>query len=119
MRDACIPVLTFGKSMADKVSVKWSTRAKDDLDQLYQFLLEQWTIREAEGMLDIVQQFEQMVSLHPKAFKGSPTFPNCRLAILHRNLTAVYFFDGKTVFVVTIFDNRSNDKFRGSKKIEE
>ena len=98
--------------MAAKVTVNWSTRAKNDLDNIYMFLTENWTMREAEAMLDIVQKFEELVGQYSDVFKSSSTFPNCRLAILYRNLTAVYYFDGKTVFILTLFDNRSNDLFR-------
>jgi plasmid stabilization system protein ParE len=99
--------------MADEVRIQWSVRAKDDLDRIYNFILERWTLREAEAMLDIVQAFERMVVLHPLAFKDSPSFPNCRLAILHRNLTVVYQLDGHTVYILALFDNREDDPFRG------
>jgi plasmid stabilization system protein ParE len=98
--------------MADEVTIAWSARAKDDLDRIYHFLLERWTLREAEAMLDIIQAFERMVSLQPNAFKVSQTFPGCRLAILHRNLTAVYQFDKRKVYILALFDNREDDPFR-------
>lgn len=63
-------------------------------------------------MLDIVQDFERMVSLSPLIFKKSPTFPQCHLATVHRNLSVVYRFDGETVFILTLLDNRMDDIFR-------
>lgn len=98
--------------MGVEVSVEWSTRATKDLDRIYDFLVERWTVREAEAMLDIVQEFEGMVCRHPMAFKDSLTFPDCRIAILHRNLTAVYSYDGITVHIITLFDNRMDDGYR-------
>jgi len=98
--------------MAAEFMIEWSSRAKNDLASIYHFILERWTLREAEAMLDIVQGFERMVSHSPLIFKKSPTFPFCHLATLHRNLSAVYEFDGKTVYIITLFDNRMNDQFR-------
>lgn len=98
--------------MDAEFTVAWSNRAKNDLDRIYQFILERWTVREAEAMLDIVQDFEQMVSLSPLIFKRSPTFPYCHLATVHRNLSILYRFDGETVFILTLFDNRMADIFR-------
>jgi plasmid stabilization system protein ParE len=108
----CIPVRRFGRDMDADFKIEWSNRARNDLDSIYQFILKQWTVREAEAMLDIVQEFEHLVSVSPLIFKKSPTIPQCHLATLHRNLTAVYQFDGKTVFIITLFDNRMDDLFR-------
>ncbi len=98
--------------MDAEFKVEWSNRARNDLDRIYHFILEQWTVREAEAMLDIVHDFEQLVSVSPLIFKRSPTFPYCHLATVHRNLSIVYRFDGETVFILTLFDNRMDDVFR-------
>ena len=72
--------------MDAEFKVEWSNRARNDLDRIYHFILEQWTVREAEAMLDIVHDFEQLVSVSPLIFKRSPTFPYRHLATVHRNL---------------------------------
>lgn len=98
--------------MDAEFTVAWSNRARNDLDRIYQFILERWTVREAEALLDIVQDFERTVSLSPLIFKKSPTFSQCHLATVHRNLSILYQFDGETVFILTLFDNRMDDIFR-------
>ena len=44
----------YGKSMAAKLKVIWSERAVTDLDLIYNYLLEEWTRKEANAFLDLV-----------------------------------------------------------------
>jgi plasmid stabilization system protein ParE len=55
--------------MAALRRVEWSARAERDLDRLYAFVLERWTEREADHLLDMVQEFEALVARWPNGFK--------------------------------------------------
>lgn len=76
--------------MAANLSIEWSFRAISDLDRLYTNLLEIWTPKEANIFLDLVQEFEFLVCRYPEAFSTSVKKKNCRLALIHKNVSAVY-----------------------------
>ena len=61
--------------MAALRRVEWSARAERDLDRLYAFVLERWTEREADHLLDMVQEFEALVARWPNGFKRSQRNP--------------------------------------------
>lgn len=76
--------------MAAKHKIVWSDRAVKDLDLVYNCLREEWSTKEAETLLDLVQEFERLISHYPDAFTLSKKYRHCRLGLIHRNLTAVY-----------------------------
>ena len=88
--------------------IDWTARAERDLDELYNFVLERWTIREANKLLDMVQEFEQFISRWPYGFKRSERNKHHRLGLVHRNTTAVYRVFRDRIVILTLFDSRSN-----------
>ena len=98
--------------MAEPRSIKWSLRAETKLLQIYNYLKVNWSEKDAENFLDMIQEFESLVSMFPKAFPESKKFPGSRLGLIHKYLTAVYLVTKRQIFVVTIFDNRMKNDFR-------
>lgn len=94
--------------MAALRRVEWSARAERDLDRLYAFVLERWTQREADHLLDMVQEFEALIARWPNGFKRSQRNKHHRLGLVHRNTSAVYRVYRDRVVIVTMFDNRSD-----------
>lgn len=94
--------------MAAPRKVEWTARAERDLDQIHSFLLENWSAREADRFLDLVQAFELMIAQWPNGFKRSARNKHLRLGFVHRNTTAVYRVHHDRVVIITLFDNRSN-----------
>ena len=98
--------------MAAKRNINWSKRAINDLDIIYNYLLEEWTIKEANEFLDLVDEFVHLIKIYPEAFAVSFKNKNCRLGLIHKNITAVYMIRGNYIDIITLFDNRSNSQFR-------
>jgi plasmid stabilization system protein ParE len=94
--------------MAEPRKVEWTARAERDLDRIHAFVLERWTQREADHLLDLVQEFERLIVRWPNGFKRSKRSKHHRLGLVHRNTTAVYRVYRDRVVIVTLFDNRSN-----------
>ena len=94
--------------MAAPRKVEWTARAERDLERIHAFVLEQWSQREADRLLDLVQEFEVLISLWPNGFKRSRRNKHHRLGFVHRNTTAVYRVFRDRVVIITMFDNRSN-----------
>jgi plasmid stabilization system protein ParE len=94
--------------MAAPRRIEWSARAENDLERIYDFVKARWTEREAERLLDLVQEFETLISKWPNGFKRSPSNKHFRLGLVHRNTTAVYRVYRDRIMIITLFDNRSN-----------
>mgnify|MGYP001495070676 FL=1 len=93
--------------MAAKRTVYWSLEAKDQVDSIKAFLQHNWSMREEQAFLDLLQEFERLVSQFPKGYQASARYPGCRRAVIHPNVSVVYRMNGSTIEVVTVYDNRS------------
>lgn len=98
--------------MAEKLNVEWSDKAKDDLQRIYNLLINSWSEKEAEQFLDLVFEFESTIVRYPEAFRKSNKLKGARLGFIHRHTSAVYKIENDTIFILTLFDNRSEDTFR-------
>ena len=98
--------------MAAKLKVEWSLRAVSDLDRIYKNLMLIWTSREANLFLDLAQDFENLISRYPNSFPLSKKRKGCRLGLIHKNVSAVYLVKKETIYIVTLFHNRTNSQFR-------
>jgi plasmid stabilization system protein ParE len=96
--------------MAAPRRIEWTGRAERDLDRIYNFVLELWSGREADRLLDLVQEFEVFVARWPNGFKRSSRNKQHRLGLVHRNTTAVYRVYRDRIVIIALFDNRSNTK---------
>jgi plasmid stabilization system protein ParE len=98
--------------MAGSYKVIWSQESKKQVDLICAFIKDKWTIKEADDFLDLLMHFERTISSFPKAFKSSPKNKLYRLGLIHKHTTAVYLIKKKTVLIITVFDNRTNDAYR-------
>ena len=96
--------------MAAKYNVLWSNEANRKVDIIFNFIKENWSIKEAEDFLDLLFHFEKTISLFPNSFKVSKKFKDCRLGLVHKHVTAIYKIEGKNIIVLTVIDNRSKIK---------
>jgi len=96
--------------MKRKYEVDWTLEAKRQIDNILSFLRERWSESEAKDFLDLLLHFENTISQFPKSYKESSKFKECRLGLIHRHVTAIYKITGKTITILTVFDNRSDVK---------
>jgi len=94
--------------MAALRRVEWTAQAERDLEAVHAFVLERWSEREANHLLDLVQEFEALVARWPFGYKRAHHDKDLRLGLVHRNTTAVYRVFPDRVVIITVFDNRSN-----------
>ena len=95
--------------MAAPRKVEWTARAERDLDRIHAFVLERWSQREADHLLDLVQEFEMLIARWPNGFRRSQRNKHHRLGFVHRNTTAVYRVFRDRVVIIAMFDNRSGE----------
>ena len=97
--------------MEKKYKVSWSKEAKVQIDSIIAFLKEHSTTQEADNFLDLLLHFQKTIETFPKSFKISKRRKNCRLGLVHKHVTALYTIKQKTVFIITVFDNRCKPKY--------
>ena len=105
-------VKLFGKSMAEPLRIEWSQNASDQLDIFYNYLLKEWSFKEAEKFFDQVQEFELTVAYFPKSFIQSKRMKRYRIGLVHPHISVIYEVKKNVVIVIALIDNRSSKKIR-------
>jgi plasmid stabilization system protein ParE len=98
--------------MVEPLNIEWSENASKNLDAFYQYLLDEWSFREAEKFLDQVQEFEFTISYFPKSFVQSKKRKRYRIGLVHRYVSAIYEVRKSDIVIIALIDNRSNKKVR-------
>ena len=98
--------------MAEPLGIEWSERASEHLDAFYNYLLLEWSFKDAEKFLDQVQEFEFTISYFPKSFIQSKKVKRYRIGLVHRYVSAIYETRKEDIVIVALIDNRSNKKIR-------
>ena len=96
--------------MAEPLNIEWSENASKHLDAFYNYLLKEWSFREAEKFLDQVQEFEFTISYFPKSFVQSRKKKRYRIGLVHRYVSAIYVVRKSVIVIIALIDNRSNKK---------
>lgn len=87
---------------------KWSDEAERKLNDVLLYLTEQWSEKDAFKFL---LKTERVVSLILKRPQIYPIFKNdIRKAVVTKQITLYYKVKGKSLLIITLFDNRQNPK---------
>lgn len=96
--------------MAGKLNVEWTDSALNQVDKIYNFILNQWSPREADQFLDEIKTFEDTIQSFPRSFTKSVKSKNHHLGLINRHVSAVYRVKRKTVYIVKVLDNRTGKR---------
>ena len=98
--------------MEEPLNIEWSESASEHLDIFYNYLLTEWSFKEAEKFFDQVQEFEYTISYFPKSFIQSKRRKRYRIGLIHRYVSAIYEVRKNDIVIIALIDNRSNKKVR-------
>ncbi len=98
--------------MDGPLNIEWSEKALEHLDTFYNYLLTEWSFKEAEKFFDQVQEFEFTISCFPKSFIQSKRKKRYRIGLIHHYVSAIYEVRKNDVVIIALIDNRSNKKVR-------
>ena len=98
--------------MAGSLSIEWSSAASMHLDNFYNYILNLWSVKEAEKFLDQVQEFENIITKFPNAFISSKRKTRYRNGLIHKHVSAIYEVRKSKIIIVALIDNRSMNKLR-------
>jgi plasmid stabilization system protein ParE len=97
--------------------IKWSKNAKDDLEKIITYHLEEKGIRathkiysQIEKAVKTLRNFPQMAAIEPLLSSESKEF---RALLVTRIYKIIYYIDNNTIVILAIFDCRQNpDKLK-------
>ena len=94
--------------MANRPEVRWSSRAIRDLEKIIQYLETNWSEKEVKNFNVKLDKAIILISTRPKLFRLTNFRKNLRRCVLSQQ-TTIYFQEvEKKIYIVTLFDNRSN-----------
>jgi plasmid stabilization system protein ParE len=85
---------------------KWSKEAESKVNEILLYLVTNWTEREAFKFLLKTEKVVSMIIKRPLIY---PIFKNdIRKAVISKQVTLYYRIKGRTLLIVTLFDNRQS-----------
>ncbi len=96
--------------MAGPKRVEWTFEALNDLENIHDSLVKAWSTSTAEGFLNLVDEFEDLVIQYPFGFRASPVRPELRLGLIHRRVIAVYRVEPRRILMIALLDTRADNK---------
>jgi plasmid stabilization system protein ParE len=93
--------------MKNGFKIIWSKRASRDLAGLSSYLESRWTDRELRNFFRNLEKHLKIIQENPNLFQKS-RLKGVRRCVLSRQTSLYYRVKGKTVAIVTLFDNRQH-----------
>tara|TARA_R110000868_G_scaffold150482_8_gene373731 strand:+ start:2898 stop:3203 length:306 start_codon:yes stop_codon:yes gene_type:complete len=90
--------------------VKISKTAKKKLEKLFDYLLENWSLKVKSDFVKKLDKSIDLIKLQPESFPQSEKNPGLHKCVITKQTSLYYRFNSKTIFVVTLFDTRQDPK---------
>ena len=87
-------------------SVKISKTAEKKISKLLDYLLENWSLKVKSDFVKKLDRSIDLIKSDPHIFPESDKIPGLHKCVITKQTTLYYRFNSKTIFLVTIFDNR-------------
>ena len=101
--------------MENGYEIIWAERADKDLQNIIDYLLEEWSEKEVAGFVKALDQRLQVIIENPRLFATSEKLKNIRKCVLTKQTTIYYSIsdEHKIIQIVTLFDTRQDpDKLK-------
>jgi plasmid stabilization system protein ParE len=90
------------------LEVVWSEEAESQLDDIVEYLKENWTEKEIERFFNRLEDALNQVSQHPQRFKKSERKEGAREFLLSPHTTLFYSFNRKRLEVLLLWPNKND-----------
>ena len=91
----------------DQKEIKWSEKAKSDLGKIFDHVAENFTVKKAAEITDLILEKAEKLSEFPRAGSVSIDFPEIREIIIEGNVI-FYRITDKHVIIAAIRPRRMN-----------
>ncbi len=92
------------------MKIKLSKLASFKLENLLLFLEAEWSVKVRNNYLKKLTSTLTVISDNPEAFPKSAVRKEIRKAVITKQSSILYLVQDDTILVVTVFDNRQNQK---------
>jgi plasmid stabilization system protein ParE len=99
--------------MSDIYKIIWSDESLNNLDSIITYLETNWTKKEIQKFIRLLDKRIEIISKHPLLFPASPKSNNVRKSVLTKQTTIFYRVSTDRIEILSIFDTRQNpDKLK-------
>jgi len=88
----------------------WSDRALADLQNIIDYLTENWTQKEIRNFVRRLDKRLDIIATNPRLFPKTIKRNNVRRSVLTKHTVIYYETDKDLISIVTLFDPRQNPK---------
>lgn len=89
-----------------KRTVKLSKTAEIKLEKLLEYLLNNWSLKVQRNFILKLEENLERIKKHPEGFPISEKQQSLHKCVVTKQTTLYYTFTSKSIYIVTIFDNR-------------
>lgn len=93
------------------MNIIWTGQARHTYDTVIAYLLDEWTVKEAQEFVDSVKEMERQIKKFPSSAPISDTKRYLRKAVLGKHNSLVYQIDGNDIIFVTFINNQQNHDY--------
>jgi len=94
--------------MKNGYKVVWTNKALANLDNIIQYLTDNWTEKDMAAFFRKLDKRINIISQHPLLYPLTNNRENVRRSVLTSQITIYYRIDNLSVEILTLFDNRQN-----------
>lgn len=88
----------------------WSNKALDDLQNIINYLIANWTQKEVQNFARRLDKRLNLIVLNPRLFPKTTKRREVRKSVLTKHAVIYYETKGNVISIVTLFDPRQNPK---------
>lgn len=86
----------------------WTTRAHRDYEAIIEYLLKEWSVKEAKDFINDVEKQMAYVKKYPYMFQESSIKAGVRRIVIREQVSLYYRIQTDVIEVLTIFDTRQS-----------
>ncbi|WP_052143687.1 type II toxin-antitoxin system RelE/ParE family toxin [Wocania ichthyoenteri] len=95
------------------MQVAWTKQAEDSFNETVDYLLEAWTVKEANNFIELVEAIVYKIELNPKLFKVSIFDKESREVVITKHTSMFYrLLNKNTIEVEYFWNNYRNPKIQ-------
>ena len=94
--------------MKNGLKIKWTLNAQNELNAIYDYLEENWTIREIINFSTELERVLSIICKFPHIFPASLAKKSVRRCVISKQTSLYYKISKNQIVIISLFDNRRN-----------
>lgn len=91
-----------------EIQVVWVDKAQSDLKNIVEYLLKEWTVKEADAFLNRLDKVLVLIKRNYRTFKEINKKRKVRRCVVVPQISLFYKKQGNIIFIVRLFNNKQN-----------